>query len=40
MNTGNASAMDVITLIKYVQDKVYADFGVQLQTEVKIVGEE
>lgn len=40
VNTGNASAMDVITLIKHIQDSVYADFGIQLQTEVKIVGEE
>jgi len=40
VNTGNATATDVITLIKYIQDRVYADYGVQLQTEVKIVGEE
>lgn len=40
VNTGNATASDVITLIKYIQDRVYADYGVQLQTEVKIVGEE
>jgi UDP-N-acetylmuramate dehydrogenase len=40
VNTGNATAMDVLSLIKYIQDRVYADFGVQLQTEVKIVGEE
>lgn len=40
VNTENATAMDIVTLIKYIQDRVYADFGVQLQTEVKIVGEE
>ncbi len=40
VNTENATAMDVVTLIKYIRDRVYADFGVQLQTEVKIVGEE
>lgn len=40
VNTGNATAADIVTLIKHIQDKVYADFGVQLQTEVKIVGEE
>jgi len=40
VNRGNATASDVLTLIKCIQDRVYADFGVQLQTEVKIVGEE
>jgi len=40
VNRGNATALDVLSLIKYIQDRVYADFGVQLQTEVKIVGEE
>ncbi len=40
VNTENATALDIVTLIKYIQDRVYADFGVQLQTEVKIVGEE
>ncbi len=40
VNIGNASSTNVITLIKSIQDRVYAEFGVQLQTEVKIVGEE
>ncbi len=40
VNKGNASTKDVTSLIKYVQDKVLADFGVELNTEVKIVGEE
>ena len=40
VNAGNAAARDVTTLIKYVQDRVNEKFGVQLQTEVKIVGEE
>lgn len=40
VNRGNATAWDVISLIKCIQDRVYADFGVQLQTEVKFVGEE
>lgn len=40
VNAGNATARDVTTLIKYIQDKVNERFGVQLQTEVKIVGEE
>ncbi len=40
VNAGNAAARDVTTLIKYIQDKVNEQFGVQLHTEVKIVGEE
>lgn len=40
VNVDNATARDVTTLIKYVQDRVNEKFGVQLQTEVKIVGEE
>ncbi len=40
VNAGNATTRDVTTLIKYVQDRVNEKFGVQLQTEVKIVGEE
>lgn len=40
VNTGNASAKDVTTLIEYVQDRVKEQFDVQLNTEVKIVGEE
>jgi len=40
VNNGNATAEDVITLIKFVQDTVKAKFGVELQTEVKIVGED
>jgi len=40
VNAGNATARDVTTLIKYIQDKVNEQFGVQLHTEVKIVGEE
>lgn len=40
VNTGNATANDIISLIKYVQTTVKSKFGVELQTEVKIVGEE
>ncbi|MGE5612949.1 MAG: UDP-N-acetylmuramate dehydrogenase [Bacillota bacterium] len=39
VNRGNASAEDVLKLIEYIREKVYARFGVELQTEVKIVGE-
>jgi UDP-N-acetylmuramate dehydrogenase len=40
VNIENASAKDVTTLIKYIQDRVKEQFDVQLNTEVKIVGEE
>ncbi len=38
INTGNATAGDILTLMKQVQDKVQADFGVCLEPEVRIVG--
>ena len=38
VNTGNATAADVINLIKYVQDKVFHSSGVMLETEVRILG--
>lgn len=40
VNNGNATANDVIELIKYIQTTVHERFGVELQTEVKVVGEE
>ena len=35
----NASAADVVELMKQVSDKVYAEFGVTLEPEVKRIGE-
>lgn len=40
VNTGDARAEDIIELIKHIQEVVRATFGVTLETEVKIVGEE
>ena len=40
VNTGNATAKDVLDLIALVQKKVKENFGVDLQTEVRIIGEE
>lgn len=40
VNTGNATAKDVIDLIHAVQKKVKEEFNVNLETEVKVVGEE
>ncbi len=40
VNNGTATAADVTALITYIQETVFAKYGVKLQTEVKIVGEE
>jgi len=37
VNGGNATFDDVMNLIEYVQGKVYEQFGVKLETEVKIL---
>lgn len=39
INTGDATSADIYTLIKDVQKKVLDTFGVQLETEVKMIGE-
>lgn len=39
VNTGRASASDVLALIRLVQDRVKAVSGVELQLELKVVGE-
>jgi UDP-N-acetylmuramate dehydrogenase len=38
VNTGNATAEDIISLIKHVQETVYKNSGIWLELEVKIVG--
>lgn len=40
VNSGNATADDILSLIKHIQDIVKLKFGVELKTEVKVVGEE
>lgn len=40
VNDGGATASDVLALIHLVQEKVKESFGVELQVEVKVVGEE
>lgn len=40
VNAGDATCEDILKLIKYIQIKVKEKFGVELQTEVRIVGEE
>ena len=39
INAGEATAQDVLTLIKDVKCKVQEDFGVELEPEVKMIGE-
>ena len=39
VNTGDAKAADIEQLIKYVQSEVVQQQGVELQTEVCIIGE-
>lgn len=39
VNRGNATAQDVIELIKYIQNKVFKAYGVNLETEIKMLGE-
>ena len=39
INTGNASAANVVQLIKDVQNEVYKQFQVKLEPEVKMIGE-
>lgn len=40
INTGDATAQDMLELIAYCQETVLEKFGVRLETEVRIVGEE
>ena len=39
INRGNATAADVIKLIKLVQDKVYEEKGIKLEPEPRFIGE-
>ena len=39
INTGNATAADIETLIEVVRDKVYAAQGIRLEAEVRIIGD-
>ena len=38
INTGNATAQDVLDLAKYVTDKVYEKFGKKIEFEIKVLG--
>lgn len=38
VNKGNATAVDVLALMRHVQDTVYKNFGVKLEPEVRVLG--
>jgi len=38
VNAGNATATDIINLMEYVQDKVFAKFSIALEPEFRIIG--
>ncbi|MDD7363258.1 MAG: UDP-N-acetylmuramate dehydrogenase [Peptoniphilus sp.] len=40
INRGNATCKEVVELIRTVQEAVYAKHGVELETEVKVLGEQ
>jgi UDP-N-acetylmuramate dehydrogenase len=39
VNTGNATAQDVLALMERIQETVYRNFGIKLEPEVLLVGE-
>lgn len=39
VNTGNATAQEVLELIKYVKNKVYEKFRKNIDLEIEIIGE-
>ena len=38
LNTDNAKASDVFSLIRRIEEKVWQRFGVKLEREVKLIG--
>ena len=38
INTGGATAQNVLDLAKYVTDKVYEKFGKKIEFEIKVLG--
>jgi UDP-N-acetylmuramate dehydrogenase len=39
INTGNASSSDIHRLVKHIQETVYKHFSVNLETEIRFLGE-
>lgn len=40
VNYNNATAKDILDLVKYVKEKVYEKYGIKIQEEIRIIGEE
>jgi len=40
VNTGNATSKDILSLIEYIQEKVYEKFNIKIEPEVQIIGED
>ena len=40
INKGNATSKDILALMKYIREKVNAEYGVMLEPEIKIIGED
>jgi UDP-N-acetylenolpyruvoylglucosamine reductase len=40
VNTGGASALEVLTLIEFIQEKARDEHHIELETEIKILGED
>ncbi len=40
INKENATALDILSLIKHIQDEVFKTSGVELHTEVRVIGED
>lgn len=40
VNNGNATAKDILDLMKYIKDEIYKKYKVVIEPEVKVIGEE
>lgn len=40
VNKGNATAKDVLELVKYIKEKVYEKFNKKIELEIEVIGEE
>ncbi|MFC0418719.1 UDP-N-acetylmuramate dehydrogenase [Cytobacillus solani] len=38
VNTGNATAQDILSLIRYIKEKIYELYQIEMHTEVEIIG--
>ena len=39
LNTGGATAKDVLTLMERIETEVYKNFGVRLKREIRLIGD-